>query len=339
MAILVTGVAGFIGMHTAKKLLQNNLEVFGIDNINDYYDVNLKKDRIKELQKYQSFTFLEGDIADRNYMMNIFQHNSIQIVIHLAAQAGVRYSITKPDAYIHSNLVGFATILEMCRYWKVNHLIYASSSSVYGANTKIPFSTNDGTNHPVSLYAATKKSNELMAHAYSHLYGIPTTGLRFFTVYGPWGRPDMAYFMFTKNIMEGKAISVFNKGLMKRDFTYIDDIVEGIYHLLNHMPQKNEDWDSLMPHPSSSHAPYKVYNLGNNKPVELIRFIETIEQLIGKKAVIDLQPMQAGDVVETYADIDDLQATIDFQPKVTIEQGLKTFIDWYQSYYGINVQS
>lgn len=337
MTILVTGAAGFIGMHTIKRLLQDNIEVIGIDNINDYYDLELKKERLKKLTEYDTFSFHKVDITDGEMIKELFKNNSFQAVIHLAAQAGVRFSIDRPDTYIHSNLLGFFNILEACRYGSVNHLIYASSSSVYGANRKMPFSTNDSANHPISLYAATKKSNELMAHAYSQLFGLPTTGLRFFTVYGPWGRPDMAYYKFTKNILEGKPIQVFNNGRMKRDFTYISDIVEGISRLIGRVPKYNDDWDSFRPDPSSSTAPYKLYNIGNNKPVELLKFINTIENLTGKKALLDMQPMQDGDVLETYADINNLQKLTGFNPTITIEKGLKEFIEWYQDYHQIKV--
>ena len=333
MKILVTGVAGFIGMHLTKRLLQNGYEVFGVDNLNDYYDPSLKEDRLKQLDKNINFNFVKLDIANHKEVWSLFENNSFTYVINLAAQAGVRYSLENPAAYINSNLVGFANILEACRHFNVEHLIYASSSSVYGSNTKMPFSEHDNVDHPVSLYAATKKSNELMAHTYSHLYGIPTTGLRFFTVYGPWGRPDMAYFSFTKNILEGKPIKVFNYGNMKRDFTYIDDIVEGIVRLIKRIPEANDSWDRSKPDPATSYAPYRIYNIGNNQPIKLMDFVETLEKLLGKKANIEFLPMQDGDVEATYADITDLHDTVGFKPSTSLEEGLQKFVDWYTSYY------
>lgn len=333
MIILVTGAAGFIGMHFAKRLLEEGYEVVGIDNLNDYYDPKLKEDRVLELKKYSRFTFVQLDLADREGLFALFRNYAFTHVVNLAAQAGVRYSLQNPYAYVDSNLVGFVNILEACRHYPVKHLIYASSSSVYGANAKMPFSTSDNVDHPVSLYAATKKANELMAHTYSHLYGIPTTGLRFFTVYGPWGRPDMAYFLFTKSILEGKPIKVFNHGKMKRDFTYIDDIVEGMVRLLDRPPLPNEQWDRFHPDPSSSYAPYKIYNIGNNQPVKLLDFIQTLESLLGVEAKKEFLPMQAGDVEATYADIDDLHQAVGFQPSTSIRDGLKKFVDWYKAYY------
>ncbi|MFS0788248.1 NAD-dependent epimerase [Shouchella sp. 1P09AA] len=332
MKILVTGAAGFVGSHVIKKLVTDGYSVIGIDNINDYYDVSLKNNRLKLLID-DNFNFHNIDISDSRSVEELFNTNDINVVLNLAAQAGVRYSIENPHAYIQSNLVGFTNILEACRHNDVEHLIYASSSSVYGANKKMPFATTDGVNHPVSLYAATKKSNELLAHTYSHLYNLPTTGLRFFTVYGPWGRPDMAYFSFTKNIMEGKTIKVFNNGEMMRDFTYIDDIVEGIVRLIDKKPEPSVDFDHHYPDPSSSHAPYKVYNIGNNKPVKLMDFIRTIEKHVGKEAKLEYLPMQPGDVQATYADIDDLKETIGFSPDTTIDEGIGKFVDWYKSYY------
>ncbi|MFF2456983.1 NAD-dependent epimerase [Peribacillus simplex] len=332
MNILVTGAAGFIGFHLTKRLLSLDFKVIGVDNINDYYDVILKNNRLKILKDNPDFEFHNLDLANKEKLNQLFKDRTIDIVINLAAQAGVRYSIEHPDSYVKSNLVGFVNILEVCRHNNVKHLIYASSSSVYGANTKIPFSTKDPVDHPVSLYAATKKSNELMAHTYSHLYNIPTTGLRFFTVYGPWGRPDMAYYSFTKNIIEEKTIKVFNNGDMRRDFTYIDDIVEGIIRLLDKPPVYNIGWDRAHPDPSSSYAPYKVYNIGNNKPIKLMDFITTLEKLIGKKAKIEFFPMQPGDVKETYADIADLHADVGFYPSTTIEEGLTHFVNWYKNY-------
>ncbi|WP_143414827.1 NAD-dependent epimerase [Geobacillus sp. E263] len=334
MLILVTGAAGFIGMHLSKRLVKDGYSVIGIDNLNDYYDVTLKKDRVKELIKYDSFRFFELDLIDQSRLVDLFKTYKFETVINLAAQAGVRYSLVNPTAYINSNLVGFANILEACRHFNIQHLIYASSSSVYGSNTKMPFSEHDNVDHPVSLYAATKKSNELMAHTYSHLYGIPTTGLRFFTVYGPWGRPDMAYFSFTKNILEGKPIKVFNYGNMKRDFTYIDDIVEGIVRLIKRIPEANDSWDRSNPDPATSYAPYRIYNIGNNQPVKLMDFVETLEKLLGKKANIEFLPMQDGDVEATYADITDLHDAVGFKPSTSLEKGLQNFVDWYISYYG-----
>ncbi|WP_195743612.1 NAD-dependent epimerase [Bacillus cereus] len=333
MKILVTGAAGFIGFHLTKRLLAQNFHVIGVDSINDYYDVSLKKHRLKILEKKSNFKFYKIDISNKENLNQIFKEQIVHIVINLAAQAGVRYSIENPDSYVNSNLVGFVNILEACRQYNVEHLIYASSSSVYGANTSIPFSTKDSVDHPVSLYAATKKSNELMAHTYSHLFNIPTTGLRFFTVYGPWGRPDMAYYSFTRNIIENNTIRVFNNGDMRRDFTYIDDIIEGIIRLIGNPPKYNEKWDKANPNLSSSYAPYKIYNIGNNIPIKLMDFIHILEKLIGKKAKIEFLPMQPGDVKETYADISDLQADLGFQPSTTIEEGLNQFVNWYNRYH------
>ncbi len=333
MTILVTGAAGFIGFHLSKRLLAMGYRVIGVDNLNEYYDVRLKHERLKLLENKPHFQFYKMDLTNREGLMEIFKSCNIKIVINLAAQAGVRYSLQNPHAYAESNIVGFMTILEVCRHFGVEHLIYASSSSVYGANAKIPFSADDSTDHPVSLYAASKKANELMAHTYSHLFNIPTTGLRFFTVYGPWGRPDMAYYSFTKNIMEEKTIRVFNKGDMRRDFTYIDDITDGIVRLLDHPPKHNGRWDRHNPVPSSSCAPFKIYNIGNNKPVKLLDFIHTLETLIGKKAKIEFAPMQPGDVKETYADITDLQKNTGFYPSTSIEKGLSRFVDWYKEYH------
>jgi UDP-glucuronate 4-epimerase len=333
MTILVTGAAGFIGFHTSRRLLSEGVDVIGVDNLNAYYDVRLKQDRLKLLGSQPGFRFIHANIAEQGQVSEILANNQVQAVIHLAAQAGVRYSLENPHAYIESNISGFLNILESCRLHNMGHLIYASSSSVYGANVKTPFSVHDPVDHPVSLYAATKKSNELMAHTYSHLYGLPTTGLRFFTVYGPWGRPDMAYFSFAKKIIEGTPIQVFNNGDMKRDFTYIDDIVEGIVRLLNLPPKANDLWDPNNPDPSSSYAPYKIYNIGNNNPVELMKFIHTLEQLIGKQAVIEYMPMQQGDVQTTYADIEEMTRDVGFSPSTSIEIGLGHFIEWYKSYY------
>jgi len=331
--ILITGAAGFIGMHLSEKLLVQGYQIIGLDNLNDYYDVQLKKARLGILNEYDQFTFYEADLADREAVEVCFDKEGIGVVINLAAQAGVRYSLENPQAYVDSNLVGFVNILEACRHHKVKHLIYASSSSVYGANVKMPFSTDDEVNHPVSLYAATKKSNELMAHTYSHLYDLPTTGLRFFTVYGPMGRPDMAYFSFTKKILAGETIQVFNNGEMMRDFTYIDDIVDGIVGLIDQPPKANPDYDREHPTPSASHAPYKVYNIGNNQPVKLMDFIQTIEKHLGIEAKKEFLPMQPGDVKATYADIDDLTEATGFKPTTSIDEGIKKFVDWYMEYY------
>ena len=336
MSILITGRSGFIGMHLSKKLLDQGHQIIGLDNLNDYYDVQLKKDRLEILNKYDNFTFYEADLADREAVEAIFDKEKIDVVINLAAQAGVRYSLENPHAYVDSNLVGFVNILESCRHHEIKHLIYASSSSVYGANVKMPFSTDDEVNHPVSLYAATKKSNELMAHTYSHLFNVPTTGLRFFTVYGPMGRPDMAYFSFTKKILAGETIQVFNNGEMMRDFTYIDDIVEGIERLIDQPPKANPDFDRENPTASGSYAPYKVYNIGNNQPVKLMDFIQTIEKHLGIEAKKEFLPMQPGDVKATYANIDDLTEATGFKPSTTIDQGIKKFVDWYMGYYHNN---
>lgn len=333
--VLITGAAGFVGYHLSKKLCESNYNVVGLDNLNDYYDVNLKLARLEELKHYTNFNFTKIDLVDRNKLFELFKSNKFDYVINLAAQAGVRYSIENPYAYIDSNIVGFINVLEACRNNPVRHLIYASSSSVYGANVKQPFSEDDNVDHPVSLYAATKKSNELMAHTYSNLYGIPTTGLRFFTVYGTYGRPDMAYFSFTKNIIEGKPIKVFNNGDLERDFTYIDDIVEGIFRLLDKEPQQLSNWDREKAQPSTSFAPYRVFNIGNNKPVKLIEFINTLEEAIGKKAVKEFLPMQPGDVYSTYADIKYLNDLVNYKPSTNIKDGLNNFVDWYKSFYNI----
>jgi UDP-glucuronate 4-epimerase len=334
--ILVTGAAGFIGFHLCNRLLGDGNDVVGIDNINDYYDVNLKHARIAILQKHSNFTFYKIDIADLHAMEDLFanqRENAFDLVINLAAQPGVRYSLKNPHAYIRSNIVGFTNILECCRHSKVKHLVFASSSSIYGMNEKIPFSVSDNVDHPVSLYAATKKANELMAHTYAHLYELPCTGLRFFTVYGPWGRPDMAYFSFTKAIMEGTPIDVFNYGKMKRDFTYIDDIIEGLVRVMDKIPRPNPEWDRKNPDPGSSYAPYKLYNIGNHNPVELIKFIEVLENNIGKKAQKNMLPMQPGDVPTTYADADDLMNDVGFKPATPLEEGIKKFVQWYKGYY------
>lgn len=333
MKVLITGAAGFIGSYLCKRLIERGDEVAGIDNLNDYYDVNLKRARLAPLEKHDNFTFVRSDIADRQIMDELFRKGQFDCAVNLAAQPGVRYSLKNPYSYIDSNIVGFTNVLEGCRHHGVKHLVFASSSSIYGTNVKIPFSVSDNVDHPVSLYAASKKANELMAHTYAHLYGLPCTGLRFFTVYGPWGRPDMAYFSFTKAIIEGKPIDVFNYGNMKRDFTYIDDIVEGVVRVIGRVPQPNPAWDRAHPDPGSSYAPYKLYNLGNNNPVELTKFIELLERNLRKKAIKNMLPMQAGDVPITYADVDDLMRDVGFRPSTTLETGLKKFTDWYLSYY------
>ena len=334
MKILITGVAGFIGMHLAQRLLQQEgIEVVGIDNLNDYYAVSLKQDRLKQLSPQSHFRFIEMDIADRPAMEALFAQEKFNRVVNLAAQAGVRYSLQNPHAYVNSNVVGFLNVLEGCRHHRVEHLVYASSSSVYGSNTHMPFSTQDNVDHPVSLYAATKKSNELMAHTYSHLYRLPTTGLRFFTVYGPWGRPDMSPSLFAGAILEGRPINVFNEGKMQRDFTYIDDIVEGVVRVLDRVAAPNPDFDRAAPAAASSDAPYRLYNIGNHQPVELMTFIETIENAMGKKADKKMLPMQDGDVVATYADIDDLQQAVGFAPQTPLPEGIAKFVNWYKAYF------
>ncbi len=335
MRVLITGSAGFIGFHLSKLVLEKGFEVIGIDNLNDYYDPKLKEDRLDILKRSPNFVFHKVDLKDKEDVDRVFEEYRPEYVINLAAQAGVRYSLKNPYAYVDSNLVGFVNILEACRKYPVKHLIYASSSSVYGGNKTVPFSTKHNVDHPVNLYAATKKANELMAHVYSHLYNIPTTGLRFFTVYGPWGRPDMAYFSFTKNIIEGKPIQVFNYGNMERDFTYIDDIVEAVYRLLDFIPKTNPDWDETKDDISSSFAPYKIYNIGNNNPVKIEKFIEILEEKIGKKTIKEYVDMQHGDVLRTYADISDLERDICFRSKTSIEEGLEKFVNWYKEYYGV----
>jgi len=334
MKILVTGAAGFIGMHLSKRLLERGDEVVGIDNLNDYYDVQLKHDRLKLLENFDKFTFIKMDIADREAMAELFKEQQFNRVMNLAAQAGVRYSLQNPLAYVDSNLVGFANILEGCRHNKVEHLVYASSSSVYGSNTDMPFSVHDNVDHPVSLYAATKKSGELMAHTYSHLYNLPTTGLRFFTVYGPWGRPDMSPSLFAGAIMRDEAINVFNGGKMQRDFTYIDDIVEGVVRVIDKIAEPNDEYDKSSPDPATSYAPYRVYNIGNNEPVQLMEFIETIENAVGKKAEKNMMGMQDGDVVATYANIDALIDAVGFKPATPLNEGIQKFVDWYKQYHG-----
>lgn len=336
MNVLITGAAGFIGSHLSKRLLKEGYNVIGIDNINDYYDPQLKKDRLKLLTN-KNFTFIKADLENQEIINKTFEQYQPKIVVNLAAQAGVRYSLINPHAYVNSNIVGFTNILEACRHNNVEHLIYASSSSVYGANETKPFSTSDNIDHPLSLYAATKKSNELFAHTYSHLYGLPTTGLRFFTVYGPWGRPDMALFLFTKAIINDEPINVFNHGKMARDFTYIDDIVESITRLLKLPAKPNPNWSGKKPDPGSSYAPYKVYNIGNNNPVQLMDFIEAIEKKLGKTAKKNFLPLQAGDVPETFANVDDLFRDINFQPKTSIQEGVNRFIDWYIDYFNVKL--
>jgi UDP-glucuronate 4-epimerase len=331
--ILVTGAAGFIGFHLSKRLLQEGYSVLGLDIVNDYYDPQLKNDRLAQLKKDANFRFFKVDLADTQGLNRIFSDASIDVVVNLAAQAGVRYSLINPQAYVNSNLVGFVNILECCRHHKIKHLVFASSSSVYGANTKMPFSVHHNVDHPVSLYAASKKANELMAHTYSHLFKLPCTGLRFFTVYGPWGRPDMALFLFTKAILEGKPIDVFNHGKMQRDFTYIDDIIEGVVRVMHRIPTPNPNWSGDRPDPGTSYTPYKIYNIGNNNPVQLSEFITEIEKAIGRTAVKNYMDIQPGDVPATYADIDDLIADVDFKPSTPLSQGIKEFIDWYNTYY------
>jgi UDP-glucuronate 4-epimerase len=336
MKILVTGVAGFIGSALTLRLLERGDTVCGIDNMNDYYDVQLKEARLQRTKNHRHFEFHKLDIIDRVAMAELFQKQKFDAVMHLAAQAGVRYSITNPQSYIDSNLVGFGNILEGCRHSEVKHLVFASSSSVYGANTKLPFSEHDNVDHPVSLYAATKKANELMAHSYAHLYGLPCTGLRFFTVYGPWGRPDMALFKFTKGILGGDPIPVFNHGKMIRDFTYIDDIVEGVIRVIDRPASPNPDWSGKTPDSATSYARYRIYNIGNNQPVELMRYIEVLEKCLGKKAIFQMLPMQDGDVPATSANIEDLENDVGFKPRTSVEQGVARFVEWYKSYHLIS---
>ncbi len=350
MRILVTGSAGFIGFHLTLALLKKGNSVIGLDNINDYYDVNLKYQRLNECgikrtdiewkkevksTRYPLYTFVKLNLEDKQGLMAICKKNKVDVFINLAAQAGVRYSVTNPDVYIQSNLVGFSNVLEVCRTNKISHLVYASSSSVYGLNKKVPFSVKHSTNHPISLYAATKKANELMAHTYSYLYGLPTTGLRFFTVYGPWGRPDMACFLFANAILSNKPIQVFNGGKMRRDFTYVEDVVEGMLNVITTPAVTNKDWDAEYPDPSSSTAPYRVYNIGNNSPVELMSFIRELEKRLGKKAILEMKEMQAGDVVATWADVNELISEFQYKPRTTIQEGLRKFVRWYKEYYGL----
>ena len=333
---MITGTAGFIGSTLALRLLERGDEVHGVDNLNDYYDVTLKEARLERLKAYEGFTFHKLDIESTSDMERLFAENQFDAVMNLAAQAGVRYSIDNPMAYVQSNLVGFANILEGCRHQNVGHLVYASSSSVYGANSKLPFSEHDNVDHPISLYAASKKANELMAHSYSHLYRLPTTGLRFFTVYGPWGRPDMALFKFTKGILADEPIPVFNEGQMIRDFTYIADIVEGIVRVIDQPAAPNENWSGDNPDPATSLAPYRVYNIGNSQPVKLMRYIELLEECLGKKAKLDLLPMQDGDVPATTADVSALATDLGYRPSITVDEGVRNFVDWYKMYYQVS---
>lgn len=329
----MTGVAGFIGMHSAKKLLDDGHEIIGIDNLNDYYDVTLKEDRLKTLEGYKNFRFLKLDIKNQKDILDLFKKELPQRVLHLAAQAGVRYSIQNPYAYIDSNIQGFINILEGCRAIKTEHLVYATSSSVYGGNEKVPFSEHDNVDHPISLYAATKKANELMAHTYSHLYQIPTTGLRFFTVYGPWGRPDMALFLFTKAILKDQPIDIFNHGKMIRDFTYVDDIVESLVRIIDKVATSNSFFDAKNPDPATSHAPYRIFNIGNNQPIPLMDYINAIESALNKKAIKNLMGMQPGDVPVTSADTSELNEWVNFKPNTSVQEGVKRFVDWYKHYY------
>lgn len=337
MKILVTGAAGFIGLFTAKKLLERGETVVGLDNFNDYYDVNLKEARAAILDGYDNFSMRRMDLADRAAMEALFEKERFDKVVHLAAQAGVRYSIENPHAYIDSNIVGTLHVLEGCRHNDVEHLVYASSSSVYGANTAMPFSIHQNVDHPLALYGATKKANELMAHTYSNLYGLPTTGLRFFTVYGPFGRPDMALFLFTKNIIEGKPIDVFNYGKHRRDFTFVEDIVEGVVRTMDHTAEPNETWDAMSPDPGTSRAPYRIYNIGNQEPIELMRYIEVVEECLGIKAEKNLLPMQQGDVPDTYADAEDLVKDVGYKPETPVEEGVRRFVDWYLEFYSVDL--
>lgn len=337
MKILVTGAAGFIGFHTSLRLLEDGHEVIGLDNINDYYDVKLKRDRLEILQNHSTFSFYENNLENKKVVDRLFKKEEPKRVIHLAAQAGVRHSIQHPEAYIQSNIIGTFNILEACRYNAVEHLVYASSSSAYGLNTKYPFSAHDNVSHPVSFYGATKIATELMAHSYSHLYGLPTTGLRFFTVYGPWGRPDMAYFLFTKAILASKPIDVYNRGNMERDFTYIDDIVEGLSRIIKKAPDSDPEWSGKTPNPASSSAPYRLYNIGSNAPVQLMDYIHEIERNLGVKAKLNLMPMQDGDVQKSHADVLDLIKDFDYAPKWNIKDGIKNFIQWYVDYYKVRL--
>lgn len=331
---LVTGAAGFIGYHLSERLLARGEHVTGLDNLNPYYSVDLKRARLQRLQRHDAFEHVDMDIADRTRVPALFAEGSFDVVVNLAAQAGVRHSLSHPEDYVDSNLVGFLNILEGCRHHRVRHLVYASSSSVYGANERMPFSVHDNVDHPVSLYAASKKANELMAHTYSHLYGLPTTGLRFFTVYGPWGRPDMALFLFTKAILEGRPIDVYNHGKMRRDFTYVDDIVEGVIRVADRVAAENPEWDGHAPDPGTSKAPYRIYNIGNHHPVELMEMIGTLEACLGKTADKNMMPMQPGDVPATYADVSDLTKDVGFKPSTPLAVGIERFVEWYREYYG-----
>ena len=337
MRILVTGAAGFIGFHLTRRLLDRGDTVVGLDNLNNYYDVGLKRNRLMLLDQEKGFNFIEADLVDADSIQKVFDQYAFERVVNLAAQAGVRYSLENPRAYIDANIVGFLNILENCRYYDVPHLVYASSSSVYGANTKMPFSVHHNVDHPVSLYAASKKSNELMAHTYSYLFSLPTTGLRFFTVYGPWGRPDMALFLFTKAILNGEPIQVFNHGKMRRDFTYVDDIVEGVIRVTDKIPAGNKNWSGDRPDPATSKAPYRIYNIGNHEPVELLHFIEVLEKALGQKAQKDFLSIQPGDVPTTYADVEALEKDVDFRPNTPIEEGIQRFVTWYRDYYKIPI--
>jgi UDP-glucuronate 4-epimerase len=332
--VLVTGAAGFIGYHLSKRLLENGFSVTGIDNLNSYYDVSLKEARLERLKSFENLSFFKEDISKKGAMEKVFESNQFDVVVNLAAQAGVRYSLKNPQAYVDANIVGFVNILECCRHNGVKHLVFASSSSVYGANTKMPFSVHHNVDHPVSLYAASKKANELMAHTYSHLFGLPCTGLRFFTVYGPWGRPDMALFLFTKAILEEKPIKVFNHGRMQRDFTYINDIIEGVVRVMGRLPEPNPVWNGDNPDPGTSYANYKIYNIGNNNPVELMEFIAVIEKALGKEAKKEFLDLQPGDVPATYADVDDLIKDVGFKPSTPIDTGIRRFVEWFKEYYG-----
>lgn len=336
MKVLVTGAAGFIGARLSERLLERGDEVVGVDNLNDYYDVRLKQARLARLQGQPRFAFHRLDVADRPAMETLFATARPQRVMHLAAQAGVRYSLQNPHAYVEANVVGFLNVLEGCRQNGVEHLVYASTSSVYGANTRMPFSVNDNVDHPVSMYAATKKANELMAHSYSHLFRLPTTGLRFFTVYGPWGRPDMSLFLFTRNILAGQPIDVFNHGNHRRDFTYVDDIVEGVMRAIDRVAAPNPNWSGEQPEPGTSLAPYRLYNIGANRPVPLLEFIATLERCLGRKAQMNMLPLQLGDVPDTYADVDTLVADVGYRPNTSIEQGISRFVAWYKEYYGVS---
>ncbi|MCG6908724.1 MAG: NAD-dependent epimerase [Deltaproteobacteria bacterium] len=333
--VLVTGAAGFIGYHLSRRLLDDGCAVTGIDNLNDYYEVTLKESRLARLKEESRFAFVRDDLSDRDAVSRLFEKHTFDVVVNLAAQPGVRYSLVNPRAYIDANVVGFANILEACRHGGVKHLVYASSSSVYGANREMPFSVHHNVDHPVSLYAATKKANELMAHSYSHLYGLPCTGLRFFTVYGPWGRPDMAYFSFTRSILAQKTIRIFNHGKMQRDFTYIDDIVEGVVRVMRRLPQPDPSWSGRHPDPGTSYAPFKIYNIGNHRPVALMDFVSAIEAALGTEAKKEFAEMQPGDVQDTYADVEDLARDVDFTPRTPLSKGIERFVEWYRDYYGV----